>query len=116
MSALQPEGVPFELLGRTWRLKWTLAAIDQAQEHFDESIGEIILRLTDERQLPNTVANLLHILFLDEIGRDGLDIVPPGVKEIMWAIDIRSLGSVTSALLRSYGFDMPEDDGEDPKN
>ena len=116
MSALQPEGVPFELLGRTWHLKWTLAAIDKAQERFDEPIGAIALRLVDDRQLPKAVANLLQILIADEIDRDMLGIEPPTVKEIMWAIDIRNLGAAADALIKSYGFDMPEDDGEDQKN
>lgn len=116
MSALQPEGVPFELLGRTWHLKWTLAAIDKAQEHFDEPIGEIIVRLADERQLPLAVANLLSILIADEIDRDGIDVACPTTKDIMWAVDITNLEAATSALLRAYGIGMPDDDEDSPKN
>lgn len=116
MSTLQPEGVPFELFGRTWHLKWTLAAIDKVQERFDEPIGETIVRLTDERQLPLAVANILSILITDEIDRSGIDAAQPTVKDIMWAIDITSLGTATSALLKAYGISMPDDEEESPKN
>lgn len=113
MSAIQPEGFPFELAGRTWHLRWTLSAIDKIQEHFDESIGETILRLTDDRQLPQTAAYLISVLIADEIDRESLDVDKLSEKDIMWLIDSTTLGRATGALLRSYGISMPEDDEEE---
>ncbi len=116
MSALLPEGFPFEIAGKTWSLRWTLSVIEKVQDHFDESIGETILRLADERQLPSTVPYLLVVLITDQIEREGLDEPIPSEQAMKWLIDSTNLGKVTGALLSSYGISMPEDDEDSPKN
>lgn len=116
MSTLLPEGFPFEIAGKTWGLRWTLSVIEKVQDHFNESIGETILRLADERQLPSVVPYLLAVLITDQIEREGLDEPTPSEQAMKWLIDSTNLGKVTGALLASYGISMPEDDEDSPKN
>lgn len=115
MSALLPEGFPIEIAGKTWGLRWTLSVIEKVQDHFNESIGETILRLADERQLPSVVPYLLAVLITDQIEREGLDEPTPSEQAMKWLIDSTNLGKVTGALLASYGISMPEDE-DSPKN
>jgi hypothetical protein len=116
MSTIIPEGTPLELCGKTWKLVWTLAVIDRVQEHFDESIGEVILRFADARQLPSVVAYILSELINDDIDRRGLDEPKLTEGDVKWMVDSKSLGTVTGAILASYGISMPKEDEEDPKN
>ena len=116
MSAIIPDGTPFELGGRTWQLVWTLAVIDRVQEHYDAGMGEVILPLADERTLPSTVAYLVSELINDDIARRGLDEPKVSENDVKWMIDSKTLGLTTAILLKSYGIDMPEDDEEPPKN
>ena len=106
------------LLGVTGSGKtFTMASvIEKVQDHFDESIGETILRLADERQLPSVVPYLLAVLITDQIEREGLNEPVPSEQAMKWLIDSTNLGKVTGALLASYGISMPEDDEDSPKN
>ena len=115
MSDLQPRGEPLVLDGREWRLVWTLAVIERVQEHYDSSIGEVILRLADERALPSTVAYLLSELLAEDARLRGGGPAPTE-EDLMRLVDVETLGTAVNAILRSYGISMPEEDDEEIKN
>ena len=114
MSDLQPKGIPATLLdGKERHLLFTLACVDEIQDHYDMPVNEVMAKLADDRESYDVLAFLALTLVNDEIKRDGgKDLLT--LEQLKWMIDVPSSRKITRAIMRAYGFSLPEQDEEDP--
>lgn len=117
MSDLQPKGIPVKLLDGVERnFLFTLACVDEIQDHYDKPVNEVMVMLADERESYRTLAFLTMTLANDEIRRKGEDKFLT-LDEVKWLITVPSSGEVTRAVMKAYGFGMPEsEDGDEDPN
>lgn len=119
MSALKPTGVPITLDGVERHILFTLNAIDEIQERFDESLEEVMKKLLEKEEAGDTLRVLLMTLINDEVERlnykDGeckLETVDE--KQIGWMLTNQNILEATIAVMRAYGYDLPEPEEDDP--
>ena len=98
---------------------FTLSAIDEIQAVYGMPVGDVLLKLNEETEIYDTLAQLSMILINDEIEREnyraGTDNPAVTIKEIKWAIDAPMVGDLIRAILKAYGYSVPEaDEDEDP--
>jgi hypothetical protein len=116
MSDLQPKGIPVRLLDGVERsFLFTLACVDEVQDHFDKPVNEVMAMLADERESYRTLAFLAMTLANDELKRKGEEKLLT-LDEVKWLITVPSSGEVTRAVMKAYGFGMPEPDEDDDPN
>lgn len=119
MSALKPTGVPITLDGVERHILFTLNAIDEIQERFDAPMEEVMKKLTEKKEAENTLRILLTTLINDEVERlayKGGDCELESVdeKQVGWMLTSQNMLEATIAVLRAYGYDLPEPEEDDP--
>ncbi len=117
MSDLQPQGIPITLLDGVERhFLFTLSAVDIIQSHYDLALATVIAKLADEREVYDTISYLAAVLINDEIRRSGLVEEKMTQERIRDLIDVPLAGKISRAILRSYGYSLPENDEDDDPN
>lgn len=121
MGILKNTGTPLNIDGVERHLLFTLNAIDAIQERFDEPLEEVIAKLTDKKESGNALRAVLTILFNDEVERlsykpstQKTDLEPVDEKQMGWILNNQNMLESTYAVLRAYGYDLPEPDENDP--
>lgn len=121
MGILKNTGTPLNIDGAERHLLFTLNAIDAIQERFDEPLENVITKLTDKRESGNALRAVLTILFNDEVERlsykpstQKTDLEPVDEKQMGWILNNQNMLESTYAVLRAYGYDLPEPDENDP--
>lgn len=120
MSDLTPKGVPVTFYGVERHLLFTLNAVHEIQEHYDAPLGEVIDKLTDEKEAPETLRTILMILLNDEVEflsyKGGkCDMEPVDERQVGWMITRGNIIGVVTAVLEAYGCTLPKP-GEDNPN
>lgn len=119
MSDLQPKGVPVTFLDGVERhFLFTLAAVDDVQDHYGEAVGKVMTRISDEMEGYGVLAYLAMVLANDEIRRstgktDDDYLTEQQVKEM---IDVPLAGKVLRAIFKSFGHALPESDDDDDES
>lgn len=115
MSDLRPAGIPVILGGEEWKLLFTLNAMDALESECDKPIGEIIDQLTDKREAAKALKKILAALLNDSLEREGKE---PTVTErdVGWWVHGGNVLEVTMAVLKAYGYSLPEPDEFDQGN
>lgn len=114
MSDLQPKGYKLTLLDGVEReILFTLAVVDDIQDHYDAAVGKVMARLTDSREAYSTLAYLLTALINDSIRRCGGErITEEYVKE---NVDVPLAAKLIRPVMQAYGYALPDaDEDEDP--
>lgn len=121
MGILKNTGTPLNIDGVERHLIFTLNAIDAIQERFDEPLEDVIAKLTDKEESGNALRAVLTILFNDEVERlsykpstQKTDLEPVDEKQMGWILNNQNMLEATYAVLRAYGYDLPEPDENDP--
>lgn len=121
MGILKNTGTPLNIDGVERHLLFTLNAIDAIQERFDEPLESVITKLTDKKESGNALRAVLTILFNDEVERlsykpstQKTDLEPVDEKQMGWILNNQNMLESTYAVLRAYGYDLPEPDENDP--
>ena len=121
MGILKNTGTPLNIDGVERHLLFTLNAIDAIQERFDEPLESVITKLTDKKESGNALRAVLTILFNDEVERlsykpstQKTDLEPVDEKQMGWILNNQNMLESTYAVLRAYGYDLPEPDKNDP--
>lgn len=121
MGILKNTGTPLNIDGVERHLLFTLNAIDAIQERFDEPLESVITKLTDKKESGNALRAVLTILFNDEVERlsykpstQKTDLEPVDEKQMGWILNNQNMLEATYAVLRAYGYDLPEPDENDP--
>ena len=119
MSDLRPTGISVNLGGQERKLLFTLNAIDTLQDEHDKPIEEIIGSLSDDKKSHKIFISVVTALLNDEAEREkimnGKEL--PVVTEQLtgWMIAQDNYANVFIAVLRAYGYSMPDpDDDSDP--
>lgn len=112
MSVMQPKGHPIELEGVQHRLLFTLAAVDEVQDHYDEAMIEVLARLRDDRAVISTTGYIMTVLLNDEAARTGGQ--PVTEEEVKRMISIENLEDCVRTILQAYGLSVPELEDDDP--
>ena len=115
MSDLQPKGIPITLLdGVERRILFTLSAVDIIQSHYDLPLATVMTKLADENEVYRTISYIVTVLINDAIRREksgGTEITEEEVKDL---IDVPLAGKINRAILRAYGYSLPEADLRSP--
>lgn len=113
MSDLRPKGLPISLLDGVERdILFTLAVVDEVQDHYDMAVGKVMAKLTDPREVYDVIANLTLALINDSIRRAGeKDYLK--IDEIKELIDVPLATRLIRPLMQSYGYSLPDTDEED---
>ena len=118
MSVLRPKGIPCEVAGVERNLLFTLAVVDDLEDHYDLPIESIVNQLTDERQVYKTLGYVLTALINDEIASrnysEGRQDPLLTEEDIRWSVDVRDTGRLARAIMQAYGYSFPEAEEEDP--
>lgn len=109
MGNLNPKPVEIEFQGKTYRCAFTLNCIDEAQEHFDKSLTEIIEFAFSGSTAARNIRYLLTLLLNDSPDCE----TELSEKEVGAAIDIRSFDYYCVKILEALGVSLPDDDGDD---
>lgn len=112
MSVMQPKGYPIELDGVEHRLLFTLAAVDEVQDHYDEAMIDVLSRLRDDRAVISTTGYIMTVLLNDEAARTGGQ--PVTEDEVKRMISIETLEDCVRTILQAYGLSVPELEDDDP--
>lgn len=120
MSDLQPKGVPITLGDVERHILFTFSAIDEIQAHYDMPIGDVLLKMSDDREAFGAVAYIMTVLVNDEIARrnyyEGKDEKEISLKEMNWMLTAPEMGLAIGAILLAYGNSLPEADEDDDPN
>lgn len=119
MSMLKPRGIPIVLEGVERRLLFTLNVIDAIQDETGQKVDELIEQLTDEEKASKTIRYLTRVLLNDEAEREKrknpeCELKPVTENEIGEMIGLDNVNEITVAVLRAYGYSLPEADDDDP--
>lgn len=114
MSDLRPTGIPITLGGEQRNLLFTINAIDEVQSQTGKSMDDVIEELTDQKTSLQTLKLLVTVLINDEIrkeryyGRSEAKEVTE--EEVGWMLSQENIVEATAAVLRAYGYSLPEPD------
>ena len=114
MSDLRPTGIPITLGGEQRNLLFTINAIDEVQSQTGKSMDDVIEELTDQKTSLQTLKLLVTALINDEIrrerhyGRSKAEEVTE--EEVGWMLSQENIVEATAAVLRAYGYSLPEPD------
>lgn len=118
MSNLKPRGIPIVLEGEERHFLFTLNTIDEIQDKYDKSMGEIFEELQEEETAMDTLKEIVTVLLNKEAEREkrlkGRDIPEITEEEVGELIGMDNVGEVVTAVFRAYGYSMPEADENDP--
>ncbi len=119
MSVLRPKGIPCEVAGVERHLLFTLAVVDDLEDHYDLPVESVVEMLTDERKVYRVLSYVLTALINDEIAArnyaEGKNEPAITEEEIKWSVDVRDTGRLARAVMQAYGYSFPEaDEGQDP--
>lgn len=119
MSVLRPKGIPCEVAGVERHLLFTLAVVDDLEDHYDLPVESVVEMLTDERKVYRVLSYVLTTLVNDEIAArnyaEGKNEPAITEEEIKWSVDVRDTGRLARAVMQAYGYSFPEaDEGQDP--
>lgn len=117
MSDLQPKGIKISLPGVVeCEVRFTISVVDEVQDHFDKSVGEVMSDLTDRRASYDTLAFLVMALVNNAIRRSKSGGELLTLEEVKDLIDIPMANELVRPVMRAYGYSLPEDDdeGDDP--
>lgn len=120
MSDARPRGCKVALMDGVEReILFTLAAVDEIQDHYNMPISEAMSLLMDERDSYAVLSYIAMVLINDSISRknmmtggkeEGLSL-----QQVKWLIDVPMAEDVMRAVMTAYGFSVPEaDDDEEP--
>lgn len=117
MSDLNPKGIPITIDGVERRFLFTLNVIDDIQDHFETSLSEVVQKFTEKGQAYKTLRYVVMALLNDEAerelaaGHEGYNLLTE--QETGWLITLENEGEIALAVLKAYGYSLPEGD-EDP--
>lgn len=119
MSILRPKGISCEVAGVERHLLFTLAVVDDLEDHYDLPVESVMEMLTDERKVYKVLSYVLTALINDEIAArnytEGKNEPAITEEEIKWSVDVRDTGRLARAVMQAYGYSFPEaDEGQDP--
>ena len=118
MSDLNPKGIPVMIGGVERHFLFTLNAIDDIQDHFEKPLSEVVQQFTEKEQAYKTMRYVAMVLINDEAereraaGREGYEILTE--QEVGWLITLKNEGEVALAILKAYGYSLPESEDENP--
>lgn len=114
MSDLKPKGIPINLGDEEHHLLFTLNAIDDIQERFNEPVGDAVDQLTDKEMSVEALRGLVTVLINDDIRRKNHKnhTTKPELteEEVGWMINMGNLFEVNMAVLQAYAGSLPEPD------
>lgn len=115
MSDLRPKGLPISLLDGVERdILFTLAVVDEIQDHYDMAVGKVMAKLSDPREVYDTIANLVLALINDSVRRAGeKDYLK--MEQLKELIDVPLANKLIRPIMKSYGYSLPDVD-EDEEN
>lgn len=116
MSDLRPKGLPLTLLDGVERdVLFTLAVVDEVQDHYSQPVGKVMAMLTDPMEVYDTLSFLALALINDSIRRDGRkDFMK--MEELKELVDVPMARALIRTIMRAYGYALPESDEEDDPN
>jgi hypothetical protein len=110
MSDLNPIGEVIVLDGVERHLLFTLNVIDELQDKQNATLDEVVSKLTDKKESNKALKCILSTLLNDEAERTGGKLKTYTEKEVGWLVTIQNVMEVTVAVLRAYGYSLPEAD------
>ena len=114
MSDLRPKGLPVALLDGVERdVLFTLAVVDEIQDHYDMAVGKVMTKLMDPRETYPTLAFLLTALLNDSIRRAGEKEAYLKEEEVKELVDVPLAAKLIRPVMQSYGYSLPESDDDD---
>ena len=119
MSDLRPKGIPISLLDGVERdILFTLAVVDEIQDHYDLPIGKVMVMLIDPRETYETLSHIALALINDSIRREGgkeKDFVR--LEELKELVDVPMAKELLRVIMQSYGYALPNaEEDEDPNS
>lgn len=110
MGSLNQKPVEIEFQGKVYRCAFTLNCIDEAQEHFDKTLTDIIDFAFNGTRAARNIRYLLTLLLNEstDAPEGGFD-----EQEVGSAIDIRNFDYYCTKVLDALGVSLPDDDGDD---
>lgn len=118
MSTLRPKGIPCEVAGVERNLLFTLAVVDELEDHYDLPVESVVDMLTDDRKVYKVLSYVLTVLINDEIAArnyaEGKNEPAITEDEIKWSVDVRDTGRLARAVMQAYGYSFPEAEDNDP--
>lgn len=114
MSDLNPKGIPITIDGVERRFLFTLNVIDDIQDHFETSLSEVVQQFTEKGQAYKTLRYVVTALLNDEAereltaGHEGYNLLTE--QETGWLITLENEGEIALAVLKAYGYSLPEGD------
>ncbi len=113
-TTLRPEpGREITIGGVTFHLLFTFAVVDELQEFFGAPISEVIMRMTDNMTVYSAAGRILHALISSDLYNHGEPDNVPSYEDIMHVLDLKDAKRIVSAIMTSYGIDMPEPDDDE---
>lgn len=114
MRILKPTGTPIELEDKTYNLLFTVDAIDDIQEHFDNDIVSILNSMgKDIRNGYKIVAYVLMTLINSAHERDGLK-DRYDLKKISSYVTNSTVKMLIPLLIQVFNNDSPQREDDDP--
>ena len=107
----------FMLDGVERHFLFTLAAVDEIQAHYDLPVSSVMSKLADEKENYQTLSYMATVLANDEIRREnaqGAGKEELTEQQVKWLIDVPLSTEVTRAVMKAYGFSLPEPEDDDP--
>jgi len=119
MSNLKPIGEEVILDGQSRHLLFTFNAINEIQEHLEETMEEAMDALLDPKMAKDHLHYIFYVLLNDEYEREAYrgntDLKKYTFKEIGWFLSWNNYTEVLIAVLKAYGLSLPEaDEFENP--
>lgn len=116
MSDMQPKGIPVTVDGVERHFLFTLAVVDEVQDHYNMPVNEVIQEMNDDMKVYGVTAYLTMSLTND-------DIIRSGSKEDLYTLDrinrvltVPMMDGLIAAILQAYGISVPEPDEDDDPN
>lgn len=120
MSDLRPTGITVNLGGQERKLLFTLNAIDVLQDEHGKPIEDIIRSISDDGKDHKIFLSIVTALLNDEAEREKimngreLPVVTPQLAG--WMVTHDNYAEVFIAVLKAYGYSMPEPDEDSDPN
>lgn len=113
MSDLRPRGLPVSLLDGVERdFLFTLAVVDEVQDHYSLPVGKVMAKLTDPMEVYDVLSFLALALINDSIRRGGSKEYMK-MEELKELVDVPSARRLIRAVMQAYGYGLPENEDED---
>ena len=114
MSDLRPKGLPITLLdGKERDILFTLAVVDEVQDHYDLAVSKVMTKLMDPRETYSTLAYLLTAMINDSIRRAGDNEDPIKLEDLKELVDVPLATKLIRPVMQAYGYSLPESDDDD---